>query len=242
MPAIFSSSRIVPVARSIRGWSRSRSRRPARARVGRERGPQVLWPRCARLHDLAVLESQLDPVIDVRRTRWDREADRAVGRALVRAGEDLAAGHVAPAVGVDPRAAVDAQAQVGALGLDPDLPRRGQPPTSRSWTSVSSRHACTGRAGRGTAPASRTPRSRRRSSPPAAPAAAVGHSVPHQRPASALLQRRAGPGDPGHPAPGRRRRALGVGRGGRCVSERVTICASVRSSGAKPSGRPLAWR
>ena len=64
------------------------------------------------------------------------------GRVLERAGEDLAAGHVAPAVGVDPGAAVDAQAQVGALGLDADL-RAPWPDARRGacWRSLSSRQA-----------------------------------------------------------------------------------------------------
>ena len=58
-----------------------------------------------------------------------REAHVALGAGLVRAGEDLAAGHVAPPVGVDPRAPGHAQAQVGALRLDAQLARR--PPGGR---------------------------------------------------------------------------------------------------------------
>ena len=45
----------------------------------------------------------------------------------MRAGEDLAAGHVAAAVGVDPGAPLDVQPQVGAGGLDVDLTRRRKP-------------------------------------------------------------------------------------------------------------------
>ena len=61
------------------------------------------------------------------RARRDRVADRALRRVLQRAGEDLARGHVALAVGVDPGAAVDAQPQVGALRLDAQLARAGEP-------------------------------------------------------------------------------------------------------------------
>ena len=59
------------------------------------------------------------------------EAQDALGAVLVRAGEDLAAGHVALAVAVDPPAAADRQAQVGALGLDADLARPRQPRDQR---------------------------------------------------------------------------------------------------------------
>ena len=53
----------------------------------------------------------------------DREAATkpAVGAVLDRAGEDLARGHVVPAVGVDPGPAGDGERQVGPLRLDPDL-------------------------------------------------------------------------------------------------------------------------
>ena len=60
-------------------------------------------------------------------TRYLPIVSSAVGAALERGGEDLAAGHVALAVGVDPRAALDAQRDVGAVGLDADLARPRQP-------------------------------------------------------------------------------------------------------------------
>ena len=69
-----------------------------------------------------------------------------LAESSMRAGEDLAAGHVALAVGVDPGAAVDAQPQVGALGLDPDLAaaRAGRSTSALPGASLSSRHAATG--------------------------------------------------------------------------------------------------
>ena len=44
----------------------------------------------------------------------------------MRAREDLALRHVAPSVRVQPRAAVDAQPQVGSLGLQAQLARDGE--------------------------------------------------------------------------------------------------------------------
>ena len=81
-----------------------------------------------RLDHAAALEAQRDPLDrHAARAGRDRVADRALRGVLQRAGEDLARGHVALAVGVDPRAAVDAQPQVGALRLDPQLARTGEP-------------------------------------------------------------------------------------------------------------------
>ena len=53
----------------------------------------------------------------------DREAapELPLRAGLDRPGEDLARGHVAPAVGIDPGPAVDGERQVGPVGLDPDL-------------------------------------------------------------------------------------------------------------------------
>ena len=86
---------------------------------------------------------------------------RPRGRVLDRPGEDLARGHVAPAVGVDPGPAGDREGQVGPLGLDPDGPdarhELDQPrlPTPQLLPGRDR----VGR-GRGTSPRRRTPRSR----------------------------------------------------------------------------------
>ena len=53
--------------------------------------------------------------------RRHRERHDALGRALVRAGEDLAVGQVVPSAGADPGATADAHAEVGALGHDAQL-------------------------------------------------------------------------------------------------------------------------
>ena len=105
------------------------------------------WPPLrARAHDLAVSNvSATSATVTPRGLEGTVKRIVAVGRVLERAGEHLAAGHVAPSVGVDPGAAVDAQAQVGPVGLDPDLAcraRAGRP--ARPGVAVSSRHACTG--------------------------------------------------------------------------------------------------
>ena len=169
-----------------RRWCRSRARRGS-ARRRRSRARRRGSPRRARrwpLTTFAVLErrARRPRPRTPSRARGDREADRAVGRVLERAGEHLAARHVAPAVGVDPGAAVDAQAQVGAVRLDPDLARRAQPldqlrlavgqlaPGGDRVRTVEEQRA-----------RRRTPRSRRRSSRASWASAGVGHSVPHQR-------------------------------------------------------------
>ena len=81
-----------------------------------------------RRHHLAVLERELDARhVDSAPVRRHVEADRAVGRVLVRAREDLAARHVAAPVRVDPGPPLDVQPQVGAGRLDVDLTRRREP-------------------------------------------------------------------------------------------------------------------
>ena len=99
------------------------------ARIGLQRGLEVLLAALgARVDHLAVAEAELDAGDrDPARPGGNREADPPVRGALERAGEDLAAGHVALAVGVDPRAALNLERQVGAVGLDSDLARRRQP-------------------------------------------------------------------------------------------------------------------
>ena len=80
------------------------------------------------LDDLAVAELQLDAAdVDAGRRRRDVKRILPLARALVRAGEDLAGGHVALAVAVDPGALADVERDVGALGLDPDRPGLRQP-------------------------------------------------------------------------------------------------------------------
>src|SRR5262249_14523162 len=100
-----------------------------RAAVGLERALQVvvagLRPRA---DDPAVRELELDPVdVDALGRRAHGEADGAVGAVLDRAGEDLAAGHVALAVRVHPGPAPDAEREVGALRLDAEVARALQP-------------------------------------------------------------------------------------------------------------------
>src|SRR5437763_13906199 len=91
----------------------------ARSRIGGESRLQVavaaLGPGT---HHLAVAELDLDVGhLDSAGTGWNVKADRAVGRALLRPGEDLSAWHVASAICVDTRPAVHAQRQIGAVDL-----------------------------------------------------------------------------------------------------------------------------
>src|SRR3954452_10232244 len=90
-----------------------------RARVGVERLAQVaLAALRARLDDLAVAEDERHAAhVDAGRRGGDVEVDAAIRAGLVRAGEDLAAGHVAPAVGVHPCPLLDAEREVGPVGL-----------------------------------------------------------------------------------------------------------------------------
>ena len=82
---------------------------PARALVGGERRPQVVLALArAGLHHAALAELELDPLDrHAARARGQREAGAALGGRLDRPGEDLAARHVALAVGVDPGAPGD---------------------------------------------------------------------------------------------------------------------------------------
>src|SRR5919109_1182148 len=97
----------------------------AGAGLGLERAAEGVLPGVGpRADDLAVAELELDAVdVDSLGRRAHGEANPAVGALLVRPGEDLAAGHVAPAVRVHPRAPGDAQREVRAVGLDADIPR-----------------------------------------------------------------------------------------------------------------------
>ena len=63
------------------------------------------------------------PVVD----RREREADLALGRGLDGAREDLAVGHVDPAVGHHARAALDAEAEIGVGPEDAQLAHAGEP-------------------------------------------------------------------------------------------------------------------
>ena len=106
---------------------------PPGALVGRERAVEVGLPALgARGDDLAVAELQLDPGdLDPGGRGRDAEAHVPVGRRLVRAGEDLAGGHVALAVGVDPPAALHADLQRRARRLDAQLRRLRHPRDER---------------------------------------------------------------------------------------------------------------
>ena len=195
---------------------------------------------------------------------------RPFGGVLDRAGEDLARGHVAPAVGVDPRAAADAQPQVRALGLDAQLARaRPAARRARAWQALQlAPGGDRGRRGRGTSRARRRPRTRRCPSAPAARAAGVGQSVEHQRRRIAgLADRRPGAGGARHPGGvdagergrvlrrldrhrrvgllrlgqvGGRERRRGARRARRPTSPRPRPAASVRSSGHAPRLEDLA--
>src|SRR3954468_18847227 len=94
-----------------------------RAGVGVEGRLQVVVPpRSARDHHAALAQLELDLLHGHAARRGGQgEADAPLGGRLVRPREDLAAGHVALAVGVDPGAAGDAQREVGPLGLDAQL-------------------------------------------------------------------------------------------------------------------------
>ena len=110
----------------------------------------------------------------------------------MRAGEDLAGGHVALAVGVDPRAARDVRASRSVpSALDADLLRRrqalDQPRLERRAARPRRRR---GRRDRGTAPARRTRRSSRVPMPACWAAAGVGQSVIDQRLAHPRLAQR----------------------------------------------------
>ena len=170
MPPIFSSNRSRRSARSMPKFVpmpiSPRRRAPSSVASARCRYSS---PRSARARDdEPVAELELDARdVDAGRRGRHVEADAAVGARLVRAGEDLAAGHVALAVGVDPRAALDAQRHVGARR--PRCAARARP-RSRSMSVGLERaqlapRARPGRAGRETARARRTPRSRRGSCP-----------------------------------------------------------------------------
>ena len=156
----------------------------------------------ARVDDAPVAELELDAGdLDAARARRDREADAALGGVLERAGEDLARRHVAPAVGVDPRAAGDAQPQVRALGLDAQLARARQPlDQPRLALRRSSRQAAAG-SSRSRNVARRT--NAANSAVPIRACCARGRRRP-ERPAPAppqrgLADRRAGAGGAGHP-------------------------------------------
>ena len=192
----------------------------ARAGVGGQRGLEVvLAARGAGRRHLAVLERELDVRDEhAARARGDREADRPVGRVLERAGEDLAARHVAPAVGVDPGAAVDARA-AGRFPRPRCGSRAPRQPLDERLPGVATARARPrpGRGGRGTARARRTPRSRRRSCRPAGRA-----------PASARACRTSAcPAAPPGRLAGARRRGRSVA-GSMPASARVLAGASIR--------------
>ncbi len=131
MPAIFSSSRMWPVGRSMPVLVPIPSSPRRRAPRDRCRAPPAGSPR-----PRSALNCVTSPSRKVRVTPVTVTPRGPVGTVkrivplaelLVRAGEHLAGGHVAPAVGVDPRAAGHVEGDVGAVGLDPDLARAAQP-------------------------------------------------------------------------------------------------------------------
>ena len=81
-----------------------------------------------RLDDLASFEAQLD-VADhaARMRRGEAEADLALDAGLDRAGEYLAVREVLLAVAGDPRAPLDPDGEIGALGDDAQLLLRPEP-------------------------------------------------------------------------------------------------------------------
>ena len=183
VPPIFSSNRIAPIGRSIPKLCRCRSRRGAarRGRSQRAVGGTPAAPR-PRPHDLAVAELELDPSTATPAGWRDREAD-GPSRRLPRAGEDLAAGHAAPAVGVDPspaaRPAGGGRCRRPRCGSRAPVQPRDQPglqagelPPARATGSGRSRNSAA-RDERG----ERAPRPSR----PLRRSAGVGHSVAHQR-------------------------------------------------------------
>ena len=201
VPPIFSSNRIAPTGPVDAGvGADAELPQPPRAGVRVERGQQVVLadarparrPRGPRGRPSSTPSDR-----HAARARGDRDAQRALRRVLVRAREDLARGHVAPAVGVHPRAPVHAQAQVGALGLDVDLAGAGEAGDQRGLArrEVASRRR-RGRPGRGRS------RGGRRRRTPRCPCRPAG-----RRPGSARTCRTSGgAGRPRAPGGGRGRR------------------------------------
>ena len=122
----------------------------------------------------------------------------------MRAGEDLAGRHVALAVGVHPRAALDVQRHVGARGLDAQLARALQPLDERRLkrAQLAPRAHRVGLVEEQRALDERL-EVRRGSCRPAGRRRAVGHSVEHQR--FFIVSSRSG-----WPRAGGAREALGV--------------------------------
>ena len=196
---------------------------PRRAVVGGQRRLQVLLAAAgARGDDAALAELELDVGdLDAARARRHREAHAALGRRLDRAGEDLARGHVALAVGVDPGAALARQREVGPLGLDPDLARPRQPldqPRLERRAAPPTRRP--DRRGRGTARGARSAANSSRAHPgllgarrrrpqrhaPAPLQPRVAHRLPGARERARSAPRRRPPARACWPAPGCRSR------------------------------------
>ena len=185
MPPIFSSNRIAPTGRSMPVFvpmpiSPSRRAPGSVSSVA----SRYSWPRSARASTTrpARNSSSIPATSTPRGLDGIAEADAALGRVLDRAGEDLARRHVAAAVGVDPGAAVDAEPQVGAVGLDPQLARAARAARSAAPAARAARpRRRRGRRGRGTSRGGRSPRTPPCPCRPAGRPPAVGQSVPHQR-------------------------------------------------------------
>ena len=214
VPPIFSSKRIVPIGRSMPKFvpMPSSPRRRAPSSVAARAGGSRRRARRARRRPRRRGTPARRPATWTPAGRGrDVEAHDPVRARLVRAGEDLAAGHVALAVAVDPRAALDVQRQVGAVGLDADLARAFQALDERRLERAQlAPRARPGRAGRGTARARRTPRSRRATCRP--PARAPRSARPSSTSACFSVSSRSGE---------RARARAGAGARGRCPPARA---------------------
>ena len=214
MPPIFSSKRIAPdraVDAEVRADA-DLAQAPG-AVVGGQR-VAAGRPRRARADAPTTSPSRSSSSTPRRRYPPGRRAHRS-GCARWRStpcgpGEDLAAGHVAPAVGVDPGAPLDAERQVGALRLDAQLARAAQAVDEHRLEGAQlAPRSAPGRAGRGTARRRRTPGSRRAPcrpagrAPPSATASSTSASSASARAAAGGHARR------GPAARGRRRPAPG---------------------------------
>ena len=218
MPPIFSSNRIAPIGRSMpEVRADAELAEAAGARVGLERREQVVLAAlgAARTRRAPARNSSSMPATStprgldgiVKRMRPSAESSSGPVKTSPR-------GHVAAAVGVDPRAAVDAQRQVGALGLDAQLARLARAARSgAAWTAAQlapggrrvvavEEQSRGGRRRRTRGAHARLLGAGRRRPQRAAPA------PPHRR----LADRRPGARRRGPSAPGRRRRAPSCSR------------------------------
>ena len=188
MPPIFSSNRIAPIG-AVDAEVRADAdlAEAAGAVVGGERAAQVLL---AALGARARRPRRRGTSARRRRRRRRAGDERMVKRIApvapvsMRAGEDLAAGHVALAVGVDPGAALDAAA---CRSVPSASMRSSRAPRRRSISASWKRAELAPRRATGSGWSRNSARSHERGEVvprpcrPAAAPAGVGHSVEHQR-------------------------------------------------------------